>query len=581
MNCKNIVKLALLVSVVTATLTGITFTHTQLAKADNLKIKYDNTKKIKKDSTLRVGYSNDGSFKGIFAAELANDAATIDMAQFGMQGLFKTDNNYKFIKGGLADIKFDNVAKTATVKISDKAKWSDGQPVVARDLSFAYEIVANKDSGSSRYTEALANIEGMQEYHDGTANSISGLEIKNDQTLIIHFKRMVPTMNVSGSGYVWESAEPYHYLKDVAMKDLASSDKIRKKPLFYGPFKIKKVIQGESIEWVPNTYYSKKPNVAKITIETIGTSQTATAIKSGKYDVVLNQSPSVYNAVKNNKETVQLGKNDLYYSYLGFRVGFADKDGNSVMDKNAITSNRALRQAMAYAMNVDQVTEKFGYGLTYRANTVVPKAFGKWNDKESKGYKLNIKKAQKILDDAGYKMQKDGYRSQPNGKKLTLILMANKSSKNFEASVTNYIQQWKKLGIRVKLLNGRFQEFNTMTEKLLNGSKEFDIWMGAWSTSSEPTDVANTYTTSSAYNISHFTTKTNTELIDSLHSEKAFDENYRLNQFYKWQRYMNKEAYIIPLTFTRSTVTVSKNVKNMALDVKKSYDLWDNIALTN
>ena len=73
---------------------------------------------------------------------------------------------------------------------------------------------------------------------------------------------------------------------------------------------------------------------------------------------MLNQTPQVYDAVKNEKDFVQLGKPMLYYSYMGFRVGTVDKDGNSVMDKTAVTKDRALRQAMAYAMNIDQVQEK-------------------------------------------------------------------------------------------------------------------------------------------------------------------------------------------------------------------------------
>lgn len=580
MNKAKLIKWLTALSVITVALTDGYLNQTQLVKADSFKLEYQNSKKAQQGGTLRVGYPLEGSFKGVFAPELSNDAATTSVSQFGSIGLFKTDDNYNFVKGGLADVDFDREAKTATVKISDKANWSDGQPVVARDLSFAYEIIANKDSGSARYTDQLANIEGMSEYHAGDATAISGLELKDEKTLVIHFKEMTPTMGVSGSGYIWEYAEPYHYLKDIAMKDLAASDQLRKKPLFYGPFKIKKMVQGESIEWVPNTYYSKKPKVNKIVVETVGYSQAATAIKAGKFDIVLEQTPQIYNAVKNNKDTVQLGRKMLYYSYMGFRVGTVDEDGTSVMDEKALSNDRVLRQAMAYAMNIDQVTKKFGYGLSYRANTVVPAAFGKWNAKEVKGYKLNMEKAKKLLDDAGYKLQKDGYRTRPNGKKLTLTLMANKSTKDFEATVTNYIQQWKKLGIRVKLMNGRLQEFNTMTEKLLSGSKDFDIWMGAWSTSSEPTDVASTYTANSAYNSGHFVTKKNTELIDSLHSNKAFDENYRLKQFHKWQAYMNKEAYVVPLTFTHDTVSVAKNVKNMTLDVEKSYDLWANVALT-
>lgn len=563
-----------------AILGGLYLSSTTIKATQTLKTEYKNTAPAKKGGTLKVGYVNDGSFKGVFSPELSNDAATTDVSQFGQVGLFNTDKNYKIIKGGLADLDIDNDAKTATVKLSNKANWSDGQPVVARDLVFAYEILANKESSSARYSDELAHIEGMEEYHDGQADSISGLEIKDDKTLVIHFKEMAPTMKTSGAGYIWEYAEPYHYLKDVAMKDLASSDKVRKKPLFYGPFKLKKMVRGESIEWVPNTYYKSKPKLDKITVEVVGTSQAATAVKAGKYDVLLNQTPDIYNSVKDNKDTVELGKKMLYYSYMGFRVGTVDKEGNSVMDKSAVTNDRALRQALAYAMNVEQVQEKFGYGLSYRANTVVPEAFGKWNDKDAKGFDYNMKKAKALLDKAGYKVQKDGYRTRPNGKKLTLTLLANKSTKNFEASLTNYIQKWKELGVRVKLMNGRLQEFNTATEKLLSGSKDFDIWLGAWSTSSEPTDVATTYSASSAYNMGHFVTKENTELINSLSSKEAFDENYRREQFYKWQEYMNKEAYIVPVSFTHDTITVSKKVKGMTLDVTKSNDLWKDIALT-
>ena len=90
------------------------------------------------------------------------------------------------------------------------------------------------------------------------------------------------------------------------MKDLASNDKLRKEPLFYGPFKIKKMVQGESIEWVPNTYYSQKPKVKKLTVETVSTSQAAAAVKAGKYDILLNQTPQVYDAVKMKKISFNL-----------------------------------------------------------------------------------------------------------------------------------------------------------------------------------------------------------------------------------------------------------------------------------
>ena len=57
-------------------------------------------------------------------------------------------------------LKQDNNAKTITVTVKPNVKWSDGQPVVARDLVYAYEIIANKASKSQRYTESCKILKG-------------------------------------------------------------------------------------------------------------------------------------------------------------------------------------------------------------------------------------------------------------------------------------------------------------------------------------------------------------------------------------------------------------------------------------
>ncbi len=85
---------------------------------------------------------------------------------------------------------------------------------------------------------------------------------------------------------------------------------------------------------------------------------------------------------------------------------------------------------------------------------------------------------------------------------------------------------------------------------------------------------------SDPYNFAHFVTKENTELIESLSSKKAFNDKYQLKQFYKWQEYMNKEAYIVPRQFRYSTYVFSKKLTNISLKPKESYNLWENIAFT-
>ncbi|MDE6376692.1 MAG: oligopeptide ABC transporter substrate-binding protein [Ligilactobacillus sp.] len=550
--------------------------------ATKLPVEYNNHKKQVKGGTLHVGYSASGVFKGVFSDVLSVDGPTAEVSQFGDYNLFDVKDDYTFAKTGLAWVSFDYDQKTATVHFKKNAGWSDGHPLEAKDMEYTYEVVANKDISYGGYDQ-LSDIVGVEEYHAGKADKISGIEVKDEKTLVVHFKEMRPEMKFPGSGYLIGKVMPYHYLKDIPFDKLASSDQLTKKPIFYGPFKMKNLVKGESIEWVPNQYYGgKKPNVAKIDVEMVAPGHATAAMRANKYDVLLNQDPEIYNKVKDLSQYKVLGDKEKYYSYVGFKVGHF-KNGANVMNRDTPVRDRALRQAMGYALNIDQITKKFGYGLSYRANTIVPDAFGKYNDHKAKGYSLNLKKANDLLDKAGYKMQKDGYRTLPNGKKFTLKLLAPMSASRAEnrTAIDTYLQQWKKIGVKVELKDDRLQEFNSYIEQLTNDGKGFDVWLSGWSVTNAPiSSIAGTYSPNNPYNLGHFVTKENTELIKSLSSDKAFNSKYQLKQFYKWQEYMNQEAYIIPRYFRYNTYTFSKKLTNVSLDNKNGYHLWENIAFT-
>ena len=557
-----------------------TCTSQVLAKENALKETYVNRKKPLKGGTLKVAYPSNTSFKGNFITEISTDGETDNLSYIGQPGIFRQDRDGKLKKGGLADVSFDKENKTVLVTISPKARWSDGQPVTAKDLAFVYEVIANKDSGSVYYDEDIGSIVGMEQYHNGQADQISGLQIKDDKHLLIHYKEMTPAMEYAGSGYLWNDALPYHYLKDVPMSKLASSEQARH-PLSYGPYAIKKVVQGETIEWVPNKYYPKKPKLDRVVEEVVPDAQIAEAMRAHKYDMVLNEGEATYAKTRSLDHYVTLGALRHGFKYMGFRVGKQGPDGKSVMDKNLVTNDRSLRLALAYAMNTEEVTKRYGHGLRKWANSMVSPAYGAYHDSKVKPYYHNLKKANALLDKAGFKRGKDGYRSNPNGKKLTLHVLAQDAGKGYEAIIKNYMQLWKKVGVRTELVNGRMMEFNNYSELLESNSEKYDIWFGSWLLSAEPSVAATAaYSPSSSFNRGHFVTKENTELLRSLNSQKAFDTKYRIAQMHKWQAYMHKEAYVVPLSYTYGLTVVGKNVKGVTLDPSKQLTYWENVCLT-
>ena len=144
-------------------------------------------------------------------------------------------------------------------------------------------------------------------------------------------------------------------------------------------------------------------------------------------------------------------------------------------------------------------------------------------------------------------MQKNGYRTLPNGKPFTLKLLAAMSSDNAgnRNAVEVYLQQWKKIGVKVELKGGRLQEFNSYIEQLTNDGEGYDVYLSNWNVSSAPTSsLAETYLPNNPYNLSHFVTKENTKLIKSLSSKEAFNTDYQIKQFYKWQAYIDRKSVV-------------------------------------
>ena len=188
------------------------------------------------------------------------------------------------------------------------------------------------------------------------------------------------------------------------------------------------------------------------------------------------------------------------------------KKGENVMDPDSKMSNKALRQAIAYGMNVSAVDKRYTQGLSFKVPTLIPAQFGDYFDKSVKGYTYNIKKGNELLDKAGYK-KKGTYRVQPNGKPLTINLAAMSGNSLQEAIIKNYIQQWKKEGLKVQLTGNRLIELNSFYDKIQNDDPSVDMFMGVWNLAHEPSPN-NLYGEKSPLNYSRFVTKKNNQLLE-------------------------------------------------------------------
>ncbi|QFF98240.1 oligopeptide ABC transporter substrate-binding protein [Psychrobacillus glaciei] len=517
---------------------------------------------------LKVAMAKDEPFQGIFLAELSEDAYDSDIMAYSSNSLFGTDGDFLLDDSGIASMTVDQANNKVTIKIRDGVKWSDGEPLKIEDVIYPYLIIGSKGYTGVRYDSNFQNIVGAEEYHDGKADSISGLVKVDETTLEMSLKQISPAIFSGGDG-IWSSAAPSHILKDIKMADLVESDAVRKNPVTLGAFKFDKIVPGESVQFVANeNYWKGKPKLDGVLVKVVPTSSISVAIGQGEYDIASSFSASKMEEVKDFDNIDILGRQELYYSYLGFKLGKYDTEKGEVITDLAGSKmgDVKLRHAMGYAIDVEQVAEVFYNGLRERANSLIPPVFASFYDSSLEGFTFDPDKAMALLDEAGYKdTNGDGIREDKEGKPFE-IKFATMTGDDIAEDITQfYLQNWKDVGLNVTLTTGRTIEFNSFYDKVQADDPEIDIFMAAWATGTDPSPMG-LYSKSAQYNFSRFSSDFLEQTLANIDSPEAFDADYRAGQFRAWQEYMAEEAPVIPTMYRYELVPVNKRVKNWNID---------------
>ena len=300
-------------------------------------------------------------------------------------------------------------------------------------------------------------------------------------------------------------------------------------------------------------------------MEIVNSQTIVSALKAGKYDIAYQIPTDLYKTFKDLDNLQVLGRQELYYSYMGFKVGKYDKEkGMSVVDPNAKMGDIKLRQALAYGLDIEQMVKAFYHGLRERATTSIPPVFKKYYTKDIKGFPYNPEKAKQLLDEAGYKdVNGDGYREDKNGKPFEVRIASMAGGDIAEPLVQFYIQQWKEIGIKAVLATGRLIEFNSFYEKVKADDPEIDVFFAAWGTGSD-LNAMKVKGPRAAFNYTRFVSDENTRLMEDTANPKTLtDPNYKAEAYKKWQEYFINQAVEVPLTYRYEVFPVNKRVKNL------------------
>lgn len=518
-----------------------------------------------KDATLKIAYVSGSPFTGIFHQAFADGNPDMEIMQFGMNGTFLNDDEYRLKNGGGADIEFKEKEKKVIVTINEKYTWNDGVPVTSKDFLEYYKVVGHKDYEGVRFDADMRNVVGIEDYHNGKSKEISGFKIISD-------KKFEVTLKDFKAGVYWGSSIPFepipsHVFSKIPVKEQVSHDATRKNPLSPGPYYIKEVVPGQQVVFEANPHFYKgEPKIKKVVWKIVPPEQIVAALQAGEYDLTVGLNSDLYEKVKELKNIQVMIKDDLSYSYIGFKLGKWDKDAKEVkMDPNAKMADKSLRQAMGYAVDNDAVGEKFYQGLRRNATQLMIPAFKSYYNKDLKGYTYDVEKAKKLLDDAGYKdVDGDGIREDKNGKPLVIKFASMSGGATAEPIAAYYVQQWKQIGLKVEYTTGRLIEFNSFYDKIKADDPEVDIFQAAWGTGTNPDPTA-LYAKKTFFNFSRYQSPELDKIFEKINSTKALDAEYRNKVYKEFGEHMFENAPVIPTLFRKGITAVNNRVKKYDL----------------
>lgn len=172
-----------------------------------------------------------------------------------------------------------------TIDLQSGLTWSDGEAFTADDVIFSYTIMANT-TVSQAAPGRFATVEGFEEYNSGSADSITGFEKVDDDTLLVRHS----SPNASWIDEIIGASHfivPEHVLGEVPLEQLYNHSFFTDPNVFIGPFVLDEWRAGEYIALVRNEDYRGDVGLDTLFIEWGDPNAAMARLEAGDIDLML------------------------------------------------------------------------------------------------------------------------------------------------------------------------------------------------------------------------------------------------------------------------------------------------------
>ncbi len=271
---------------------------------------------------------------------------------------------------------------TITWKLSPDLRWEDGTPVTAADYAENFRVLQDPET-------LLLTRQPVQR--------TASVEATDDHTIV---QTMIP-------GYIesayqinsWLGLLPAHLYEGMSVAEIRDAEAAH--PMAYGPFMLQAHEPGVQTTLVSNPYFAVQPKVGTLIFKYIAdVNQELAQLETGEIDIpsasdmTLDLSPQL-------DEMQAAGAIETQYVPATFweHIDFGIERGDGAP---SFFDDVRIRQAVAHAINRQEIVDNVQAGKTTVMNTIVPSDHPAYpGDDALDAYEYDPERAAELLDEAG------------------------------------------------------------------------------------------------------------------------------------------------------------------------------------
>jgi peptide/nickel transport system substrate-binding protein len=382
---------------------------------------------------------------------------------------------------------------TYTFHLREGVKWHDGKPFTSADVKWTYDDLIKEGTKAQAFR---------------IITSLKSVEAPDAKTAVFTLKEKDALFLVGMAGYYGGNVLPKHLYEGTDVR----KNPYNFRPVGTGPFKVNELVTGSHITLDANPdYYGLGPYLDRLIFKVVP--NLATMMSTLEAGEVGYSAPSP-----------PFGDVARLRALPGMKV---DEAPSQIVQWTAFNlsdpkfKDLRVRQAMSHAIDREEISKQVYAGLVIPSTAMYISTVPKFYDATAKQPAYDPAKAEKLLDEAGYKRGADGIRFKTRYAAFISSLAGGPEM----GQVIK--QQLGRIGVEVNL---EVQEFALFNEKIIK-KRDFEMTASGGPHGPDPSELANFVGTGGTRNVMGYSNarvdelfKMGRQTIDEAERKKIYNE---------------------------------------------------------